>query len=145
VQSESRRKNPKILNIHFICILLANIIEWSAALDFYSDIVVVSELAQSTDTAWLTFSLFTIIAPYYTIYTSLINYQIRLMQEQHSNAATTYCKLIGNCLLVLPTMLVFLVAMDIIYIAIQIIALPLLLPLSLTNKSAWIIDKFHDW
>ena len=114
-------------------------------MDIYSDTIIVGELAQTTDTAWLTFSLFTIIAPYYTIYTSLINYQIRLIRDQHENAATTNCKLIGNCLLVLPTMLVFLIATDIIFIAIQIIALPLLLPLSLTNKSAWIIDQFHDW
>ena len=45
VQSESRPKLKKDINVYFIAILLAFIIEWSAALDFYSDTVVVSELA----------------------------------------------------------------------------------------------------
>lgn len=54
--------------------MLALFIEVSSFLDFISDLVILRQLAHSTDTAWLTFSLFTMLCPYYTVYTSLINY-----------------------------------------------------------------------
>lgn len=68
------------VNLIFIKVLLSTFIELSSFLDFYSDLLVIWALSQSTDTAWFTISIFTVLAPFYTIYTSLINYNIKLVR-----------------------------------------------------------------
>jgi hypothetical protein len=101
--------------MYFVGLFFATIIEVTSALDFYSDIVVVGELGNSTDTAWFTFSLFTILAPYYTIYSSLINQLLKLVRK---NEKSNICGMLVNLLIILPSMLVLLILMDIVYMSV---------------------------
>lgn len=68
-------------NSCFIELMFNTLIEVSSFLDFISDFYILKSLASSTDIAWFTFALFTMICPYYTIYTSLINHQITIAHK----------------------------------------------------------------
>lgn len=50
------------------------LIEVSSMLDLISDLWILYALANSPDTAWFSFALFTMVCPYYTVYTSLMNF-----------------------------------------------------------------------
>lgn len=67
-------ETKKYVNKCFLEILLTTFIEVSSFFDFFSDMVILVALGNSTDTSWFAFALFTMICPYYTIYTSLTNF-----------------------------------------------------------------------
>ena len=66
-------KRP-IPNSCFLELLLTSAIEVSSFFDFISDGVILKALCMSPDTAWFSFALFTMLCPYYTVYTSLTNF-----------------------------------------------------------------------
>ena len=51
-------------------------IDISSILDLVSDLIILIAFVYSGDTAWLFVSLFTMLCPYYAVYTSLMNFQI---------------------------------------------------------------------
>ena len=57
-------------------------IEISSMMDFISDVWILILLYDSTDTAWFSFTLFTMICPYYTVYASIMTFKI---QDQNTN------------------------------------------------------------
>lgn len=57
------------------------LIEISSAIDFISDCVILYYLSITPHSAWFSFSLFTMICPYYAVYTSLMNLQIRKVRK----------------------------------------------------------------
>jgi len=132
------------VNLCFIGLFLATIIEWTSALDFYSDIIVAGELADSTDIAWLAFTIFTIVAPYYTIYSSLISYLQKLIRKKEKSGQNI-SRTIMNFLIILPSMLLFLILIDITYIVVQVLVLPVLLPLSIFKKGEYLVQKFESF
>ena len=67
---------------HFkIQVLLSVMIEVSSFVDFASDFWILQALAKSVDTMWFTFALFTVLCPYYTVYTSLMTFQIDKLRK----------------------------------------------------------------
>ena len=68
---------------HFIIeTYLSGFIEVSSFLDFFSDLYILVKLGQSTDTAWFSFMLFTMLCPYYTVYTSLITHTLNMIRQK---------------------------------------------------------------
>lgn len=57
------------------------LIDVSAIFDLISDIVILYELVEFNHTSWLTFSIFTMLCPYFAVYTSLMNFQIEMNQK----------------------------------------------------------------
>ena len=118
-------QNKKV-NKCLLRVLLALFIEVSSFLDLISDFVILRDLASSTDTAWFTFSLFTMLCPYYTVYTSLINYQIQLIHRRIEKGSNSYLGYLMNCLTILPSMLLLLIGLDLIYMCISVLVYPLI-------------------
>ena len=126
-----------------LVVLLSLFIEESSFFDFFSDLVIIHGLANSTDSAWLAFSLFTVLAPYYTVYTSLINNQIQL-QRRRGPGKRSCLNIIGSCILILPSMLVFLIAVDVFYMCISVIVYPILFPFSFGPLGLKMLNKYED-
>ena len=131
------------VNLSLLVILLSLFIEYSSFLDFVSDIIIIFSLANTEHTAWLAFSLFTVLAPYYTVYTSLINYQIVNLKRQHPGDRSMI-NTVFNCFLILPTMLIFLIVFDIIYMCISVIVYPILLPFAFSDIGSRMLDQYED-
>lgn len=62
---------------HFIVeTYIGGSIEIASMMDFISDVVILLQLVNSTDTSWFSFTLFTMVCPYYTVYASLMTFKI---------------------------------------------------------------------
>ena len=96
---------------YFVEILVNGLLEISSILDFFFDVLILIQLGKSTDTAWFTFTLFTMVCPYYTVYTSLMTYQIRKLNTNKSG--TNLSMIIKKIFLILPTSLLVMLMVDI--------------------------------
>ena len=105
--------------------------------------MIIIALGNSTDTAWFAFSLFTVLAPYYTVYTSLINNQIDRYRSQGSSGRSCL-RYIGSLIMILPTMLVMLIVFDVVYMCISVVVYPVLLPFSFCSIGITLLEKYED-
>ena len=118
------------MNRIFVKVLLCSFIEVSSFFDFVSDMFIVWALSNSTHTSWFTISIFTVLAPYYTIYTSLINHNIKSIRLKQDQNGMAYCSSLFTSLSVLPTVIAILIIIDIIYMCLSVFVYPLLLIIS---------------
>ena len=86
-------------------------------MDFFSDILIMRSLGKTEHTGWFTFSLMTVMAPYLTVYTSLISYQINYIKRQDA-ASRSMGSNLKSSLTILPTMIMLLIVIDIVYMCI---------------------------
>ena len=105
------------MNLVLLSNLLKFFIEWSSILDLFSDFVIIKGLGQSIHTAWFAISLITVIAPYLTVYTSLISYQIDYMRRQDATTLSIGSYFLRS-LFILPTMILLLLVIDFVYMII---------------------------
>ena len=89
-------------------------------MDFFSDIFVLYQLSQSTDTAWFSFTLFTMVCPYYTVYSSLMTFKINDIRKIKEDVQVF--GVLRNLFLISPLMLVFVTIVDIIFMFINCLA-----------------------
>lgn len=122
-------------------VFLSLMIEVSSFLDLCTDLFIVWALAKSTDSVWFTISIFTILAPYYTIYGSLINNNIKYVRS--FQVKKSCCAVFVICLTNLPTMLAILIAVDIFYMCLSMVAYPILLLFSLCKVGQLFLDKYE--
>lgn len=110
------------------------LIDISSMLDLISDIMVLVVFYYSNDTAWLFIMLFTMLCPYYAVYTSLMNFLIernkRVREHLTTSGVKLCCSELQNLFFILPTMLLVLIAYDVIYSTINIAVLPGLILIS---------------
>lgn len=114
---------------HFILETVLNAcIEISSMADFISDLVILKALCNSPDTAWFSFSLFTMLCPYYTVYTSLMTFHIQQTTKRIEEGGNYNCcsKIVG-ALSILPTMLVILIILDVFFMVLACSTLPFLI------------------
>ena len=133
----------KKVNLSILVVLLSLFIEESSFFDFFSDLIIIRGLGQSTDTAWFSFSLFTVLAPYYTVYTSLINIQIENHRSKTPESKSCL-DFIGSSLLILPSMLIFLILIDVVYMCMSVIVYPILLPFSFFPIGQRMLDSYEE-
>lgn len=126
-----------------LVVLLSLFIEESSFFDFFSDLIIIRALGNSTDTAWFSFSLFTVLAPYYTVYTSLINNQIELHRRKDPKDRSCL-DFIVSVILILPSMLVFLILIDVFYMLISCIVYPILFPMTFFDIGQEMLDKYEN-
>ena len=122
------------VNMHLLALFLHTMIELSSFFDLVSDLFIVVGLCDSRHAFWLTFCLMTIMAPYYTTYTSLIQHLITLIHSRIEKEERTWVTFFAHCLVILPTMLIILLLVDNLYICFQIVVLPVLFFLSIFEK-----------
>ena len=130
-------------NLSLLPVLLALFIEESSFFDFFSDFLIIVALANSEHTAWFSFSLFTVLAPYYTVYTSLINNQID-RYKQRDPSQRSCMGLIFSLICILPTMLVLLIIFDLLYMCMSVVVYPLLLPFAFCKLGEALLEKYED-
>ena len=126
-----------------LSVLLSFFIEESSFFDFISDFMIIIALGRSTDTAWFSFSLFTVLAPYYTVYTSLINNQIDRYKQQDASERSCM-SFVFSLICILPTMLIMLIIFDLVYMCISVVVYPILLPFSFCKIGIVLLDKYED-
>ena len=123
--------------------LLQFLIEVSSIFDFSSDVVVIYALAKSEHTGWFAFSLLTVIAPYLTVYASLINCQIARLRD-HRHGQKSCLRQLVTILLILPTMIPILIFLDIFLMVFSVLRLTLLLPCSIFKFGELLFYKFEE-
>jgi hypothetical protein len=127
---------------HFVLETILNgLIEISSTADFISDCAVVAQLAQGTDTAWFSFSLFTMLAPYLTLYSSLMTFKIIDTRRKIDNKEFHCYNYFLSLFLILPTVLFALVLLDAVFMCINFIVYSLMFFILLTPWRR----AFHDW
>lgn len=124
-------------------------IDISSILDLVSDLIILIAFVYSGDTAWLFVSLFTMLCPYYAVYTSLMNFQIhrnRARRDQIESKCTQYCLELMNTFFIFPTMLIYLIMYDLIYSIANTMILPFLIIASLIMRDNYIepFETFLD-
>ena len=123
--------------------LLQFLIEVSSIFDFSSDVVVIFALAYSEHTGWFAFSLLTVISPYLTVYTSIINCQIaRLRDPRHGQKS--FLRQLVTILLILPTMILILMFLDIFSMVFSGLGLTILLPCSIFILGELLFEKIEE-
>ena len=104
---------------------LNGFIEISSVMDFLSDIYVLNELRNSTDTAWFSFSLFTMLCPYYTVYSSLMTFKINDIRKQNSTEQVG-SRFVKNLFMILPTILLYIITLDIAFMFLNLLMYPVM-------------------
>lgn len=138
---EARKQNKP--NTCLLEILLSTLIEVSSFFDFISDFVILKALAGSTDTAWFSFALFTMICPYYTVYTSLTNFQIQQTRKKVLRGKFGCLSYFTSSLTILPTMLLLLMIMDVAFMTVSVIAYPILLIFAFFPIGQDLFDRYE--
>ena len=108
---------------HFVIeTYLHGLIEISSFCDFFSDIYILKQLSESVDTSWFTFMLFTMLCPYYTVYTSLISYRLNKIRQIRKKTrfgilsrGQSVKAFIAALPRILPTFLAYLILLDTVY------------------------------
>ena len=129
------------INLCLLVVLLTLFIEVSSCFDFFSDLVIIIALGNSSDTAWFSFSLFTVLAPYYTIYSSLINQLIKMIRVNKNEK--NCLSLLMNYVIILPSMLLMLIAIDIFYMCLSVIVYPILLPFTFFKTGEKLLELYE--
>lgn len=114
-------------------------------IDFISDCVILYYLALSPHSAWFSFSLFTMICPYYEVYTSLMNLQIRKLRNKlDKDQSLTWCQVFTWSLTVFPTMIFIVFLIDISSMIAYTIMSPFIILVSLFCCDLKIVQKTED-
>lgn len=92
--------------------LLIFTIELASVCDFVSDCYVVYQLSQTTHTGWFTFSFFTMLAPYLTVYSSVMTFKIVDLRSKLDMKEFKCYGYITTLVLILPTILVVIIILD---------------------------------
>lgn len=119
----------------------SGMIEVSSFFDFGSDAVILYHLARGRDSAWFTFAIFTILCPYYTVYTSLMTFQL---QRQRHQTGCFGCHTFFKVLSILPTMLLFLIVVDLCYMLVFTITLPIIFVLTWICPHGEVLFNWFD-
>ena len=123
--------------------LLQFLIEVSSIFDFSSDLIVINALAMSEHTGWFAFSLLTVIAPYLTVYASLINCQIaRLRDPRHGQKS--FLRQLVTIVFILPTMIPTLIFLDIFLMVFSGLGSTILLPCSILKFGELLFYKIEE-
>jgi hypothetical protein len=130
---------------HFILeTLLKAAIEISSALDFVSDTMILLSLSKSADTMWFSFTLWTMLCPYYTVYTSLMTFLIKETRLRiEKNAYYGMTKFI-SCLLILPTMIIILILLDLVLMITSVLLFTVMLPFIWTQWGQHLFESFEE-
>ena len=137
---EPKKKNRSLESI------LHMFIEMASLLDLVSDIMILYCLYLSSHTMWLTVTLFTISCPYYTCYTSLMNFHIAdLWKSREKNKGKlTIWKHVTKWFFILPSMVILLVILDLLYMVISLITRPILLIIKILSFNYIDLHKNYD-
>ena len=120
--------------------ILSGVIEIASAFDFGSDLFIVYQLSLTQHTAWFSFALFTLLAPYLTVQQSAIQFKVvemRSMIEKGEYKCESY---FTTLLLILPTFIILMIIYDLIFMVISFF-IYLVLFIGLCTKSR---RKIHD-
>ena len=77
---------------------------------------------------WFTFALFTVLCPYYTVYTSLMTFQIDKVRKKIEEKRYTTCNKVVSFFMIMPTMLILLILLDIFLMVLSTVMLILIFP-----------------
>lgn len=121
--------------------LLGTCIEISSLLDLISDVNILYYLYNSSHTAWLTMTLFAILCPIFTTYTSLMNFKIADLRRKLSKNSLSFCDYINIMISVMPTMLFILIFLELIYTIISLIVFPILILIKVMSCNKYDYQK----
>lgn len=125
-------------------------IDISSILDLLSDLIIMVSFVYSGDTAWLFVSLFTMLCPYYAVYTSLMNFQINRNRKRRERDLMSdrkrYFFEFLNMFFIFPTMLLYLIAYDLLYSIANTMCVPFLFFATLITRKNKIapFEQFLD-
>ena len=85
--------------------------------------------------------MYTVLSPYFTVYVSLIDYQIRRLRGMKKRS---FISTIGIVVSILPTMLILLIAVENLYMILSVIVYPFILLLSWTKKGEIMLQKYEN-
>lgn len=128
--------------------ILIALIEIFSAIDLYYDLIVIIQLADSEHTSWLTLMIFTMLCPYLTVYTSFINYLMKWTKEIQTINKFHCGHALVLILFILPTMLIIMIAIDIIFIVVYVALYFFIIIIYLVKRDAKIferLDNLSNW
>lgn len=93
--------------------LIETLLEWIAAADLYTDIIVYLQLYNTEHRAWATITIFSMLAPLFACQAPFLTF----MREQINRDQQRRLKLrLLGFIMVTPLMLVYLTIMDLLYL-----------------------------
>jgi hypothetical protein len=96
-------------------------LELIALFDFGGDLILLRSLYLSTHTSWFSFSLLTMLAPFFICYVPLLTFQKRKIDQ----ANTSWIDSISTFAYLTPLVLIYLQVMDIVYIINSVVLVPI--------------------
>lgn len=127
---------------------LNGLIEFSSIVDYVTDVIILYYLARSKHTMWFTFSLFTMLSPYYTVYASALTFQMGNFREKRSasrKGSLTCCYLLKVIFLIAPTFLIIMILLDIVYMILNVFAYAFLFLFILTPCRKRLHTVYEDF
>ena len=103
--------------------ILETVLEWIAAADLYTDILVLLQLLNTRHRAWTTITIFSLLAPFFACQTPFLMFLKEQVYRDKQNRLKL--RLTGE-VMVSPFMLVYMFALDVIFVINQALLFPLI-------------------
>lgn len=127
IESGSEQKKVELRDSPLVK-LLELALEWLSLLDFASDALVLYQLWQTANTAWLTVTVISLLAPFFICYTPLLAFlRERFIKQKKFSCCFNLIAVIS----VSPLMLAYLALMDTVFIFNSAVLTPLVLLIKL--------------
>ena len=128
---------------------LETILEWIAAADLYTDILILAQLLRTEHHGWTTITIFSLLAPFFACQTPFLMF----LKEQVYRDRVGRCKLqMMGYVMVNPLMLIYLFCLDCIFIVNQALLYPVIqilkfLTCGIVNLSClnWALEKSYEY
>lgn len=120
-------------------------IDISSIADLISDLIILYALYINMHTSWFSITIMTILAPYYAVYTSLMNFQIDVNRKirRTTKGPGRYLQQVVQLIFVFPTMLIFLILFDLVYSFVNSTILPIVIFSSLKTNDTNGVKRFE--
>ena len=130
------------VNKCFIEILLTCFVEIASFLDFVTDFFILKALAYSRDTCWFAVMLFTMVSPYFTLYGTLLKYLMDHIKDSINESKFHRLNKLICHFLTAPSMCLFLILIDSIFMISSVIVYPILLLFSFSRYGNPCLETF---
>lgn len=103
--------------------ILETILEWIAAADLYTDIIILVQLLHSSHRAWTTVAIFGMLAPFFACQTPFLMF---LKEKMYRDRAERLKLKLTGYTMVSPLMLIYLFILDVIFVVNQALLFPII-------------------
>jgi hypothetical protein len=121
------------------------IMETFSTVDLGTDAYLIYKFAKSEHMAWLCVNIQTLIWPFFVAYVPFISYRLGRIRKESKEGKSSYLELTLQFFAITPMLLVYLFVVDLIFLLLSAVIMPILMIFSLLICQPQLIDRMEEF